>query len=76
VPPHCDPMDGPVVLAAMRALAANDVATVLPYVKADAEAELVDAFERAREVRAAGDVARELADRYFAETAVRLHRAW
>lgn len=68
-------MDGPVVLAAMRALAAKDLAAILPYVKVDAEAELGAAFARAIGVRSGGGPAQELADLYFAETAVRLHRA-
>lgn len=72
---HCDSVNGPVVLAARRALEAGDVALVLPYVQPEAEAELTVAFEQTLEVRALGGKAQELADRYFYETAVRLHRA-
>ncbi|MGE5590828.1 MAG: DUF6448 family protein [Bacillota bacterium] len=72
---HCDNVNGPVVTAARQALETGNVNLVLPYVKADAEAELKAAFDRARSVRRAGGEAQTLADTYFFETAVRLHRA-
>ncbi len=37
MPPHCDSMDGPVVLAAKRALEAHDPTLALPYVKPEGE---------------------------------------
>jgi hypothetical protein len=72
---HCDSMSGPVVTAAEAALEANDVGLILPYVKADAEAELTTAFEQTMAARALGGDAQTVADRYFFETAVRLHRS-
>lgn len=72
---HCDSVGGPVVTAARRALETGNVKLILPYVPAEAEAELTAAFRQAMEVRQYGGKARELADRYFFETAVRLHRA-
>lgn len=72
---HCDNVNGPVVTAARQALETGNVNLILPYVKADAEAELKAAFDQARSVRRAGGDARSLADHYFFETAVRLHRA-
>jgi hypothetical protein len=72
---HCDAVDGPVATAAVKALDTKNVNLVLPYVAADAEAELTAAFEQAAIVRGKGADARSLADRYFMETAVRLHRA-
>jgi hypothetical protein len=75
MPPHCDTMDGPVVKAATRALEAEDVTLALPYVPADAEEEVKRCFASVVELRAQGDRARELADRHFFETVVRLHRA-
>jgi hypothetical protein len=75
MPPHCDSMDGPVVSAARRALDDGDVAIVLPYVPADAEAEIGAAFEQVLPARRAGGPAGEIADRWFFETVVRLHRA-
>ncbi|HEU4355778.1 MAG TPA: DUF6448 family protein [Actinomycetota bacterium] len=73
MPPHCDSLDGPVVEAARRALEAEDVDLVLPYVKADGEDEVRAAFERATPARHHPD-AREVADLYFFETVVRVHR--
>lgn len=72
---HCDGLDGPVVKAAQRALDAADPDLVLIWVRTEDEAEIRAAFERALEVRALGAAARELADRYFFETVVRVHRA-
>ena len=72
---HCDTMDGPVVKAAQRALATNNVTSVLIWVAPAAEAEVRDAFARTLQVRTLNAAARDLADRYFYETVVRLHRA-
>lgn len=71
---HCDSTSGPVVGAAREALDSRDVRPVLAYVKPDAEAELSAAFRQSLEVRQAGGSAQDLADRYFFEAAVRLHR--
>ena len=68
-------MDGPVVGAAREALEREDVDLILAYVYEEGEAELRAAFDLVRKVRSQGPEARELADRYFFETAVRLHRA-
>jgi hypothetical protein len=68
-------LDGPVVRAASRALEAEDVDVVLPYVHRPGEAEVRAAFELALKARAQGVEAREVADRYFFETVVRVHRA-
>lgn len=75
MPPHCDTMDGPVVKAAARALEAREAAIVLPYVPREGEDEVKDAFAKTIELRDEGEPARELADRYFFETVVRIHRA-
>jgi hypothetical protein len=72
---HCDSVDGPVVSAARQALVEEDVDRILPYVQPDAEQELTAAFQHVLAVRALGPEAQELADHYFFETAVRLHRA-
>lgn len=48
MPPHCDTMDGPVVAAARRALEAEDVKLILPYVRESGEGELKSAFDKAR----------------------------
>jgi hypothetical protein len=72
---HCDSLDGPVVASARAALAAGDVALVLHWVPADDEAEIRAAFERTVRVRAGSTEAREMADLWFFETLVRVHRA-
>jgi hypothetical protein len=71
---HCDSMDGPVVKAAQAALAAQDVDLVLGWVLPEHEAEIRAAFDRTLRVRAQGAEARELADLWFFETLVRVHR--
>lgn len=72
---HCDTLNGPVVAAARVALQKGDVTPVLKWVKLESEAEVRSAFARALTVRTAGPEARDLADLYFFETLVRLHRA-
>lgn len=72
---HCDSLDGPVVADARAALLAADPQVVLKWIDAADEAELLQAFDRTLSVRDLGDDARELADLYFFETLVRLHRA-
>lgn len=74
MPPHCETMDGPVVTAARQALEKEDVALILPFVKEQASAVLNSAFEKTLRDRKVGSAAREVADLYFFETAVRLHR--
>jgi hypothetical protein len=75
MPPHCDSLDGPVVMAASRALGAGAVDIVLPFVPEDGEDEIREAFRTALEARQSGGTAREIADRWFFETVVRVHRA-
>jgi hypothetical protein len=75
MPPHCDALDGPVVHAARDALTANDVDVVLPFVSPEGEPEVRGAFDLARKARAMGGEAADVADRWFFETTVRIHRA-
>ena len=72
---HCDGMDGPVVKSAQEALDAGDVRRVLVWVQKEDDAEVRRAFEQTLTVRKLSPEARELADRYFFETVVRIHRA-
>lgn len=71
---HCDGLDGPVVKAAEKALAARNVSLVLIWVQAKDEPEIRAAFEQTLTVRALSPKARDLADRFFFETLVRVHR--
>lgn len=74
MPPHCDSLDGPVATAACRALESDGVQAVLPYVPLREEDEIRSVFESVREARGSDGQAREVADRLFFETVVRLHR--
>ena len=58
-----------------NALDQQDVDLVLPYVQAPGEAEVRDAFDLAVKARTQGAEAREVADRFFFETVVHVHRA-
>lgn len=72
---HCDSIGGPVVQDAQRALEAQDVTPVLKWVAAEDEGEIRSAFDMTLVVRDESDAARAVADRYFFETLVRVHRA-
>lgn len=72
---HCDTMDGPVVVAARGALESGSVARVLIWVRPQDEQEIRYAFEHTIAVRKLGGDARQLADQFFFETLVRVHRA-
>ena len=72
---HCDTADGPVVAAAKVALAKADITPVLKWVKPEAESEIKAAFARVLAVRGKGPEVQALADQYFFENLVRIHRA-
>ncbi len=72
---HCDTLDGPVVKTARAALEKGDVTPILKWVKKENEMEIKDLFKKTLTVRSKGKEAQELADMYFLETLVRLHRA-
>lgn len=72
---HCDTLAGPVVLTAKAALEKGDVTPVLKWVKKENEKEIREAFAKTLAVRKQSKEAKELADMYFFETLVRIHRA-
>jgi hypothetical protein len=72
---HCDTLDGPVVAAARKALDTGNVNLVLIWVQKKDEADIRNQFQKTVAVRKAGGQAKELADMYFFETLVRIHRA-
>lgn len=74
MPPHCDTMDGPVVTAARKALENKNVNIILPWTPEMAEEETKRSFEKTLIVRELGKEAKDLADLWFFETVVRLHR--
>jgi hypothetical protein len=64
-----------VVRTARKALESGKVAPVLAWVQAKDEAEIKAAFDQTLAVRKLGSEAKALADHYFFETLVRVHRA-
>jgi len=72
---HCDGLDGPVVKAAQKALESGNVNPVLIWVLKKDEGEIKKAFQNTLAVRKLNSQAKELADMYFFETLVRIHRA-
>lgn len=72
---HCDALDGPVIKAAQKALETGIVNLVLIWVQPKDEAEIRGAFEQTVKVRKLNAEAKQLADMYFFETLVRVHRA-
>jgi hypothetical protein len=72
---HCDSIDGPVVKAAEKALDTQNLDLVLVWVRPEDETEIRTAFNKTLTVRTLGQVAKDLADRFFYETLVRVHRA-
>ena len=72
---HCDTMDGPVIKDANIALEKNNVNYVLKWVQPQYETEIKDAFILTMKVRNLSSDSRILADKYFFETLVRLHRS-
>jgi len=71
---HCDGEDGPVVTAAKKALDEKNVNLALIWVQKDDEKSIVDAYNKTLSVRELNPSAKELADKYFFETLVRIHR--
>lgn len=72
---HCDSLNGPVVSDARLALEEEDPTAVLKWVRKDDENEIREVFQKVLEVRKTTPKAKELAERYFFETLVRIHRA-
>lgn len=72
---HCDTVSGPVIQEAKAALERGNVMPLLKWVKKEYEAEVTAAFKKAAAVRKKGPDVQELADQYFIETLVRVHRA-
>lgn len=72
---HCDTMDGPLIKDAKIALGEGNVNYVLKWVQPEDETEIKEAFSLVMKVRKSGADAQLLADKYFFETVVRLHRS-
>jgi len=72
---HCDSLEGPVIQDARLALEKGDPTPILKWVSKEQESDIRAAFEQTMAVRGKGDDAKALADRFFFETLVRIHRA-
>lgn len=72
---HCDTKDGPVVADAIKAIEQNNINYVLKWVQPAHEKDINDAFVLTMKVRALSPEAEKLADNYFFETLVRIHRS-
>jgi hypothetical protein len=75
MPPHCDTRDGPVVRAAQKALKTGNINHVLIWISRESEKELKEIFGRTLKARKTGPDAQEVADDWFFENTIRLHRA-
>ncbi|MGW2122819.1 DUF6448 family protein [Streptomyces sp. NPDC001758] len=72
---HCDTVEGPTAQDGLRALESGDLDHALKCITPEGEAELREVFELGLVVRKLGPEAREVADRWFMENLVRIHRA-
>ena len=72
---HCDTMDGPTAIDGMKALETKNINYALKWIMPEWEEELASIFNLSLKVRHLNDDAKELADRYFLENLVRIHRA-
>jgi hypothetical protein len=71
---HCDRVNGPVAVAAKQALETGNVSKALIWVGEQQAEELRSKFQQSLKVYNSGEESRQLAERYFMETTVRLHR--
>ncbi len=72
---HCDTWGGPAITDGQRALQTGNVNIALKWVHADGGEELQRIFEQALAARVLGDEAQLVADQWFLENLVRIHRA-
>lgn len=72
---HCDTLDGPTAADGKKALETNNINYALKWVAPEYEEELSKIFELSVKVRTLSSEAQELADQYFLESLVRIHRA-
>lgn len=72
---HCDTMDGPAVKDGRIALETGNINYAYKWIFAEYEEELKEIFDLSLKVRTLGADAQEVADRWFLENFVRIHRA-
>jgi nucleoid-associated protein YgaU len=72
---HCDTMDGPTVADGMKSLESGNVNYAMKWVQPDYTQELTDAFNLSLKVKDLSPEGKEIAEKYFYDTLVRIHRA-
>lgn len=72
---HCDSEDGPIIPSIRKALDDGNITPLMKWIASEDEEEISTLFTRVRDVRTESDEARQVADRLFIETFIRLHRA-
>lgn len=72
---HCDTLDGPVVVAAKKAIETENVNIVLVWVKKSEENKVKELFQKTIIDRKASPVEKDHIDMLFFENLVRIHRA-
>ncbi|HSP47462.1 MAG TPA: DUF6448 family protein [Clostridiaceae bacterium] len=72
---HCDTIDGPTAKDGMKALETGNIHHAYKWIMPEYEEELKSIFELSMKVRNLSADAKEVADRFFLENLVRIHRA-
>ncbi len=72
---HCDTMDGPTASDGKKALRTGNINYAYKWIPMSFEHELLEVFELSRKVRDFGPDAQQLAERFFLENLIRIHRA-
>lgn len=72
---HCDTLDGPVVIAAKKAIETENVNLVLVWVKKSDEDKIKEVFQKTITDRKANPTEKDSIDMSFFENLVRIHRA-
>lgn len=72
---HCDSKDGPIIPLIRTSLETGNITPLLKWLAPDDEAEIKELFTRVRALRTQSDEARDIADQFFIETFIRVHRA-
>jgi hypothetical protein len=72
---HCDTMDGPAVKDGQKALDTGNINYAYKWIFKEYEVELKEIYDKALKARQLGAEAKEVADRWFLENFVRIHRA-
>ncbi|MFB0918749.1 MAG: DUF6448 family protein [Clostridiaceae bacterium] len=72
---HCDTMDGPAVKDGRLALESGNINYAYKWIFKEFEPEIKEIFDFSQKVRVLGDDAKHVADTWFLENFVRIHRA-